>query len=55
MWFNGGHFNDLLGFSTILSWTRRDDGEDQERTVHFITGCAMMVRSEVFRDVGLVR
>lgn len=53
MWFNGGHFNDLLGFSTHPLMDRRDDGEDQERTVHFITGCAMMVRSEVFRDVGL--
>jgi len=53
MWFNGGHFNDLLGFSTHPLMDRRDDGVDQERTVHFITGCAMMVRSEVFREIGL--
>lgn len=53
MWFNGGHFNDLLGFSTHPLMDRRDDGEDREREVHYITGCAMMVRSEVFREVGL--
>ncbi len=53
MWFNGGHFNDLLGFSTHPLMDRRDDGGDQEREVRYITGCAMMVRSEVFRKVGL--
>ncbi|MHC1710281.1 MAG: glycosyltransferase family 2 protein [Methanomassiliicoccales archaeon] len=53
MWFNGGHFNDLLGFSTHPLMDRRDDGGDAEREVHYVTGCAMMVRAEVFRDVGL--
>jgi GT2 family glycosyltransferase len=53
MWFNGGHFNDLLGFSTHPLMDRRDDGEDVEREVHYVTGCAMMVRSEVFRDIGI--
>jgi GT2 family glycosyltransferase len=53
MWFNGGHFNDLWGFSTHPLMDRRDDGGDQEREVHYITGCAMMVRAEVFREVGL--
>jgi len=53
MWFNGGHFNALLGFSTHPLMDRPDDGGDLEREVHYITGCAMMVRSEVFRDVGL--
>ncbi len=53
MWFNGGHFNDLLGFSTHPLMDRRDDGGDVEREVNYVTGCAMMVRSQVFRDVGL--
>ena len=53
MWFNGGHFNDLLGFSTHPLMDRRDDGGDVEREVNYVTGCVMMVRSQVFRDVGL--
>lgn len=53
MWFNGGHYNDLLGFSTHPLMDRRDDGGDLEREVRYITGCVMMVRSEVFRDIGL--
>jgi hypothetical protein len=53
IWFNGGHFNELLGFSTHPLMDRRDDGGDVEREVHYITGCAMMVRSEVFRDIGI--
>ncbi|HSV42166.1 MAG TPA: glycosyltransferase family 2 protein, partial [Methanomassiliicoccales archaeon] len=53
MWFNGGHFNELLGFSTHPLMDRSDDGGDMEREVHYVTGCAMLVRSEVFRDVGL--
>jgi len=53
MWFNGGHFNDLLGFSTHPLMDRRDDGGDVEREVNYVTGCVMMVRSQVFQDVGL--
>ncbi|NLX46882.1 MAG: glycosyltransferase family 2 protein [Euryarchaeota archaeon] len=52
MWFNGGHFNDLLGLSTHPLMDRQDDGGDQDRKVGFITGCAMMVKAEVFRDIG---
>lgn len=53
MWFNGGHFNHLLGLSTHPLMDRLDDGEDQDREVEFITGCTMMVRSQVFREIGL--
>ncbi len=53
MWFNGGHFNHLLGLSTHPLMDRQDDGGDQDREVGFITGCAMLVRSQVFGDVGL--
>ncbi len=44
MWFNGGHFNHLLGLSTHPLMDRLDDGGDQDREVEFITGCAMLVR-----------
>lgn len=53
LWFNGGHFNHLLGLSTHPLMDRPDDGGDQDREVEFITGCAMLVRSQVFRDIGL--
>lgn len=53
MWFNGGHFNHLLGLSTHPLMDRKDDGGDQDREVGFITGCAMLVRSQVFSDIGL--
>ena len=53
MWFNGGHFNHTLGLSTHPLMDLMDDGGDQSRQVDFITGCAMMVRSEVFLDIGL--
>ncbi|HQQ25847.1 MAG TPA: glycosyltransferase family 2 protein, partial [Methanomassiliicoccales archaeon] len=53
MWFNGGHFNHLLGLSTHPLMDRRDDGGDQDREVEFITGCAMLVNSQLFRDIGL--
>lgn len=53
MWFNGGHFNRILGLSTHPLMDRQDDGGDQDREVGFITGCAMMIRSGVFRDIGL--
>lgn len=53
MWFNGGHFNHLLGLSTHPLMDRLDDGGDQDREVEFITGCAMLVRSQVFREIGL--
>lgn len=53
MWFNGGHFNHLLGLSTHPLMDRQDDGGDQDREVGFITGCAMLVRSQVFSDIGL--
>ncbi len=53
MWFNGGDFNHLLGLSTHPLMDRLDDGGDQDREVEFITGCAMLVRSSVLRDIGL--
>jgi len=53
IWFNGGHFNHIFGLSTHPLMDRRDDGDDREREVDFITGCTMMVKAEVFADVGL--
>ncbi|HUT27941.1 MAG TPA: glycosyltransferase family 2 protein [Methanomassiliicoccales archaeon] len=52
MWFNGGHFNHWLGLSThpLMDW--KDDGGDQDRQVSFITGCAMLVKAEIFSDIG---
>ncbi len=53
MWFKGGRFNHLLGFSRHPFMDRKDDGNRQDREVDFITGCVMMVRAEVFSDIGL--
>lgn len=53
MWFNGGHFNHTLGFSTHPLMDSADDGGDDPRQVEYITGCTMMVRADVFADVGL--
>lgn len=53
MWFNGGHFNHVLGLSTHPLMDRKGDGDAEDREVGFITGCAMLVKAEVFREVGL--
>ncbi|MFP4171007.1 MAG: glycosyltransferase family 2 protein [Methanomassiliicoccales archaeon] len=51
VWFAGGYFNRVWGYT-------RHPGMDskvrlEKREVDFITGCAMMVRAEVFRRVGV--
>lgn len=53
LWFNGGHFNRTFGLSTHPKMNSLDDGDDKEREVEFITGCAMLVKSQVFLDIGL--
>ncbi len=53
MWFNGGHFNHVLGFSTHPLMDRMDDGGEQDREVDFITGCAMMISAEALSQIGL--
>jgi|WetSurMetagenome_2_1015567.scaffolds.fasta_scaffold19559_3 GT2 family glycosyltransferase len=53
IWFNGGHFNHWMGFSTHQYMDSKDDGRNRERKVDFITGCTMMVKASVFSEVGL--
>jgi GT2 family glycosyltransferase len=53
IWFDGGNYYGWLGVSTHPRMDRHDDGRDRERQVDFITGCVMLVKAEVFADVGL--
>jgi hypothetical protein len=53
IWFAGGRFDRRWGFSTHPHMDGPDDLDDREERVDFVTGCIMLVRSEVFEDIGL--
>lgn len=53
IWFAGGRFNWRWGFSSHPGMDEADVTEDKEEKVDFITGCVMMVRREVFEEIGL--
>jgi GT2 family glycosyltransferase len=52
IWFAGGSYNRLWGYSRHPGMDRPDDGCSVEGPVDFITGCALMVRSEVIERLG---
>lgn len=53
LWFAGGSYNRLLGYTTHPYMDEEDRGQGEERKVDYINGCAMLVRSEVFERIGL--
>lgn len=53
IWFKGGHFNRNLGYSTHPLMDHPDDGDDDDRMVDFITGCVMLIKAELFKELGL--
>ncbi|NLI74665.1 MAG: glycosyltransferase family 2 protein [Euryarchaeota archaeon] len=52
IWFGGGAYNKWLGYTKHQGMDRADI-EDVERQVDYITGCAALIRSEVFQHIGL--
>ncbi|MGB9882114.1 MAG: glycosyltransferase family 2 protein [Methanomassiliicoccales archaeon] len=53
IWYAGGEFNEWLGYSRHPMMDSEDDGDQIDEKVDFVTGCAMLVRREVFEEVGL--
>ncbi len=55
LWFAGAIFRPWLGLSVILGHDQIDDHRRWETQcdASFITGCAMLVRSELFSQIGL--
>ena len=52
VWFGGGTYDRWLGY-TRHQHMDEEDAEDIERPVDYVTGCTALVRSEVFRRIGL--
>ncbi|MDD1743003.1 MAG: glycosyltransferase family 2 protein [Methanomassiliicoccales archaeon] len=52
IWFAGGSYNHILGYSKHPGMDRQDDGGGIEGKVDFITGCASMVRRELIERIG---
>jgi GT2 family glycosyltransferase len=52
IWFAGGSYNHILGYSKHPGMDRPDDGDGLEGPVDFITGCALMVRRELIERIG---
>ncbi len=52
IWFAGGSYNWLLGYSKHPGMDRPDDGGGTEGPVDFITGCALMVRADLVERLG---
>jgi len=55
LWFAGGHLSSWSGVGINVGRRRRDVGQyDRERDISFANGCALMVRGEVLRELGLL-
>lgn len=53
LWFAGGMLNRRTGFTYHLGEDQVDSGQfNQTREVDFISGCAMLVKREVFEAIG---
>ena len=54
IWFSGAKFYRHFGQSVMTGFGKLDDGKSWEKNVDaaFITGCSMLVKSEVFRKIG---
>jgi len=55
IWFGGGSFNWIFGSGHIDFGKIDNEGADiEERKTQFITGCAMLVKSNVFKKIGML-
>lgn len=55
IWYGGGGFYPLIGVPRHLNIRKLDTGrQEQPGETGYVTGCAMMVKREVFRDIGLL-
>ena len=55
IWYAGGVYKPGWSFSKHIGVHKRDDGSyDQTHEVSFVTGCALLVKAEVVRRVGLL-
>ena len=53
IWFGGSKLNSLLGRTVMLGYGKVDRGQyDKEKLVDFISGCAMVIKAEVFNKIG---
>jgi GT2 family glycosyltransferase len=52
IWFAGGSFNKSLGFSRHSYMDERDFIEFKDRKIDFITGCTMLIRADVLKEIG---
>jgi hypothetical protein len=53
IWFAGGSYNRILGYSKHPGMDEPDDGGGVEGPVDFITGCSLMVRRELIERLGV--
>jgi GT2 family glycosyltransferase len=55
IWSAGGRFDWWRGLSIDRGWNERDRGQyDQPELLEFANACCILVRSPIFRDVGLL-
>jgi hypothetical protein len=54
IWYAGGNFNWIFGSSHSRFGKIDSKKTEKTRKTQFITGCAMLVKSEVFKKVGLL-
>ncbi len=54
VWFGGGTFSRWLGYTLHTEMDRPLGQPQPDRTVDFVTGCALLVRRDVFESVGLL-
>lgn len=55
IWYGGGDYIPWRAFPHIFGLWERDKGQyDQKREISFATGCALLVRAEVVRRIGLL-
>lgn len=57
IWFGGGKFISWRASGKHKFWLQKDKGQKKYKGVHksdFITGCAMLIKSKVFEDIGFL-